>query len=354
MAQSLSDRIRAVLQPGGRLADCRAVLAAAEQGLSDAKQKQAAAEERRLDPAISSAEAAEAQLDAEEWQLEGRRLARAVEQLRQAVERKEEADEADARKRRLEQAERRRDKLAEEVRERVPALFAELIDLFQRIQANDAELAGTGLDSAEVLARGVSGPFGLSTSPVQLARMKLPRFDGPGYCWPAEGGATMGALMEAEHRQIVVAREQRRPEVLAAELEAEDQRHALYHVEQERYQGSPVHGIAHRGGTTSIYNVDPDFGPGILEMNEDQVRAARAKGIRCTPAPAELRRFRVSNPRPFMGTAPSIATATGRVGVPNRQVLSVVMTAAQAKAATEADMIVEPVDPEPQRLEAAA
>lgn len=343
---ALADRIRAALGPQARLEDCRTVLAEAEAALPQAQAKKAEAEEHRLDPSLSAEQAAEAQLDAEEWRLEELRLGRAIDKLRETIQRRDAEAAAAAEKRRKEQATHRRDKLAEELRERVPALFAELVDLFQRIEASDAEISGMGMESAEAVARGISGPFGIATGPARLTKVKLPRFQGPGHCWPVDRhNAAAVAVMESEQRQFAAARAEQDPAAIAARLAAVDARHALYRVQQESYRGTPVHGITHRGGTTSVYGLDVDDLPAVLEMDESQVLAARAKGIRCDPA-ADVARYLVVDPRwRRHENARWIETANGRTPIDNeRGPTRCFMSPDQVQAAEAAGLVVKPAD----------
>lgn len=155
-----------------------------------------AAHQRAMSPTADDAEIRAARAEVTDLAFERERLANAVEHL---TERHASLAAAELRASQQEEhaaAKAERDALAVEIAEVYPKLTAQLIDLFTRLDANDARLgavnkAGGGerLESAEVAARGCAGnfiwPLGRGAGNVtRLSSTKLPNLNQHGYAWP--------------------------------------------------------------------------------------------------------------------------------------------------------------------------
>lgn len=196
MAKSLQERIQAALNPSSaRLADMRSTLAAAEQALSTLASARTQAEDLAQDLSRPVEQARQARDEAEEIAFEMRRLERAAGQLKDAIAAKEADESYQRRQDDYAAAKADRDELAELLRERVPALFAELVGLAAIIKASDQHLAAVNqnrpgdsdrLLSAEVVARrALNTDMWPTRDPLyRLTRLKLPHFDRPGELWP--------------------------------------------------------------------------------------------------------------------------------------------------------------------------
>ncbi|PHY12852.1 hypothetical protein CSW58_09825 [Caulobacter sp. B11] len=156
----------------------------------------AAAHQRAMSPTADDAEIRAARAEVTDLAFERERLANAVEHL---TERHTSLAAAEVRASQQEEhslAKAERDALVVEIAEVYPKLAEQLIDLFTRLDANDARLSavnkaggGERLESAEVAARGCAGnfiwPVGRGAGNVaRLTRIQLPNLNQHGYAWP--------------------------------------------------------------------------------------------------------------------------------------------------------------------------
>jgi hypothetical protein len=289
MAKHISDRIRAAIEPQSRLADVRTVLAEVRKAHQAAIERGATAEEKRDDPTTSASDAAQARLDAEEHKFEARRMARAIQSLEERITSIEAADAARQKKQLRDAIVARRDALAAKLRDRVPPLLDELATLLKELDANNAEIKGSGLESAEAIARGLPA-FGFGTHPPSLCAIRIPHFGKAGFAWPIDRMATALARMQETDRQSLLrSRAENTPEALAAKAMKEAARYTRYTVEQARYAGHPVGPVLHRDGKVWIHNL-----PAILHLTDGQVEAARKLGMKVEPAGPEWQTYEVS------------------------------------------------------------
>ena len=80
-----------------------------------------------------------------------------------------------------------RDAIAARFAERVPAITAELIELFSAVQANTARMhrAGVHEANAELQARNIPAHGHIQMTPaLEFTRMNIPSFGGLGLAWP--------------------------------------------------------------------------------------------------------------------------------------------------------------------------
>lgn len=153
MPKPTDERIAAALAQGARIADIAALIADVELEISLAGSNAARLEALSLAPETVEADADEA---ADAGIKERRRVARLqakVETLRARIKEIEESNRSRARREARDAALERRDKLALELKARWPEITAEMVALFERIEASDAECEKHGIDSAEAIAR---------------------------------------------------------------------------------------------------------------------------------------------------------------------------------------------------------
>jgi len=153
MPKPTDERIAAALAPGARIADIAALITDVELEISLAVSNTARLEALSLAPETVEADADEA---ADAGIKERRRVARLqakVETLRARIKEIEESNRSRARREARDAALERRDKLAIDLKARWPEITGEMVALFERIEASDAECAKHGIDSAEAIAR---------------------------------------------------------------------------------------------------------------------------------------------------------------------------------------------------------
>lgn len=235
MAKPLDQRIAAALGASARAATVSSLIDEVQDAMQACQ-----AEHDRLDALSKSATAAEDEADdaADQVFKLSRKLVRLAAKRDQLQARHDELMTSERRERAVAEHEAvmaRRDALVEDLKERVPQIFAELVDLFQRIQDSDAECdainrsGGTmsyglpWLDSAEAIARAVPGNFFAQGAPVmRLAQIKLPSFRPDGalvLAWPID--------RELAQRQRIQAEELRIRQEAQAKKQADGQRWKL-------------------------------------------------------------------------------------------------------------------------------
>ncbi len=153
MPKPTDERIAAALAQGARIADIAALIADVEIEIALAGSNASRLEALSLAPETVEADADEA---ADRGIKERRRVARLqakVETLRARIKEIEESNRSRARREARDAALERRDKLAIDLKTRWPKITGEMVALFERIEASDAECEKHGIDSAEAIAR---------------------------------------------------------------------------------------------------------------------------------------------------------------------------------------------------------
>lgn len=153
MPKPTDERIAAALAQGARIADIAALIADVEIEIALAGSNASRLEALSLAPETVEADADEA---ADRGIKERRRVARLqakVETLRARIKEIEESNRSRAKREARDAALERRDKLAIDLKTRWPKITGEMVALFERIEASDAECEKHGIDSAEAIAR---------------------------------------------------------------------------------------------------------------------------------------------------------------------------------------------------------
>jgi len=153
MPKPTDERIAAALAQGARITDIAALIADVEIEIALAGSNAARLEALSLAPETVEADADEA---ADAGIKERRRVARLqakVDTLRARIKEIEESNRSRARREARDAALERRDQLAIDLKARWPEITAEMVALFERIEASDAECEKHGIDSAEAIAR---------------------------------------------------------------------------------------------------------------------------------------------------------------------------------------------------------
>lgn len=198
MAKSLQERIATAKSPRARVPDNETLLiemraeverltlardAAADQStdfaLDDDDRDQAAAKSARLDRTIKA-------LEIEIGEVLEATDARKIDEARKAADAERSAALAE------------RNAIAAKFADRVPALTAELIELFKLVQANEDRMrrAGVAEANAEMHARGIPAHGHIQMTPVsEFIKMNIPGFDRLGVAWP----------ISAERNQLAAA-----------------------------------------------------------------------------------------------------------------------------------------------------
>ncbi len=239
MARNLVERLAAAMSPRARIADNEGLL-------TDLKAERARLEIARDQAAAESVDFTLSEDDREEAAAKAGRLDRTIKGLEVEIAKIaaliEERRSDDARK--AAEAEKRaaiteRDEIAARFADRIPALTAEMIEIFKAVQANAERMrtAGAHEANAEFKARGVSGNGMLGVTPVmEFTKMKIPEFAGAARAWPADTfNAMMGAEADRKHVQIMQGREDEERKAKAkAEAAAKFAReHGRYRIEVE-------------------------------------------------------------------------------------------------------------------------
>lgn len=239
MARNLVERLAAAMSPRARIADNEGLL-------TDLKAERARLEIARDQAAAESVDFTLSEDDREEAAAKAGRLDRTIKGLEVEIAKIaaliEERRSDDARK--AAEAEKRaaiteRDEIAARFADRIPALTAEMIEIFKAVQANAERMrtAGAHEANAEFKARGVSGNGMLGVTPVmEFTKMKIPEFASAARAWPVDSfNAIMGARADQIHTSIVKGREEEERKAKAkAEAAAEYKRtHARYELTVE-------------------------------------------------------------------------------------------------------------------------
>jgi hypothetical protein len=183
-----------------------AVLDAAQQAEDAAHKQLRIAETAALDPLLDAVTVGQTWHEAEEARLAARRWGRALELLRARLTDVREAEREVVREQRFAAAVASRDAIEAELRDKYPALAAEIASLLARLEEAERAVAACNRDlpkgashlaTAEMLARGVPGNFMLGpnrVTPLTLA-VRLPILEGEASAfgaavWPAHAGVT--------------------------------------------------------------------------------------------------------------------------------------------------------------------
>jgi len=153
MPKPTDERIAAALAQGARITDIAALIADVEIEIALAGSNAARLEALSLAPETVEADADEA---ADAGIKERRRVARLqakVDTLHARIKEIEESNRSRARREARDAALERRNKLAIDLKARWPEISGEMVALFERIKASDAECEKHGIDSAEAIAR---------------------------------------------------------------------------------------------------------------------------------------------------------------------------------------------------------
>lgn len=239
MARNLQDRLAAAKKPHARVTDNEALIAdlKAEQQRLEAAREQAAAES--VDFALSEADRDEAAAKAGRIDRTIKALDREIAEVAALTEERRSDDARKAAEAEKRAALTERNEIASRFAERVPAITAELIEIFKAVKANAERMKQAGVyeANAEFKARGVSGNGMLGVTPVmEFTKMKIPEFAGAARAWPLDTyNAMMGARADQIHTSIVQGREDEERKVKAkAEAAAEYKRtHARYELTVE-------------------------------------------------------------------------------------------------------------------------
>lgn len=186
MAQPLETRITAALRDSSRLKDVETTISDVTREIASTQKRCDQQTARSIDPALTTPQAREARNNAADLEHDVRRLNASLDLLKarhQAIL----DDESYARRvARYDAAEKERDDLVQIIRERYPLIVLELLDLVNRIVANDAECQAVnrdrprdkpGLASSEVIGRDVPANFYWANGAgpvIRLENMTLP------------------------------------------------------------------------------------------------------------------------------------------------------------------------------------
>lgn len=212
----LDTRIAAALGANARAATVSSLIDEVQDAMQACQ-----AEHDRLDALSKSATAAEDEADdaADQVFKLSRKLVRLAAKRDQLQARHDELMTSERRERAVAEHEAvmaRRDALVEDLKERVPQIFAELVDLLQRIEASDAECDAANrsgstsyglpwLNSAEAIARDVPATFRHEIGLIKrLTQMQVPTFHpigAPALAWPIDREAAIRQKIQADQQK---------------------------------------------------------------------------------------------------------------------------------------------------------
>lgn len=272
MAQTLDSRINAALRSAARLKDVESVISDVKAEMQATRTKLDAENARSIDPALTTAEAREARNNAADLEHDLRRLDASLGMLNERrASLLKDAEQARCLKE-YEATTRETDDLAKLLRDRVPPIFSELVDILRRIEANDARVAAANanrpsgaavIPRAEQAARGYIGVGSWpNMSPVErLTAMMIPRFDGDGRLWPRSHAPTPMAF----------------PDVFSDAIRQREASKVQYTVQR----------TDKRMGQVVLHHADGVFNLGYQAhtcwLYPGQVQACKAAGMTLTP-----------------------------------------------------------------------
>lgn len=239
MARNLMERLKAAMSPHARVKDTASLL-------DDLKAEQQRLTVSRDQVAADSVDFTLSEDDREEAAAKAGRLDRTIKGLEVEIAKIaaliEERRSDDARK--AAEAEKRaaiteRDEIAARFADRIPALTAEMIEIFKAVQANAERMrtAGAHEANAEFKARGVSGTGMLGVTPVmEFTKMKIPEFAGAARAWPVDTANAIASAQASTYGERI--RKGREDEERAQQAKAEAaakfaREHGRYRIEVE-------------------------------------------------------------------------------------------------------------------------
>lgn len=160
-----------------------------------------------IDFALSDDDREEASRLASHFQRTARGLSNEITALKEKLEEKRNSEKRKTEEARVAAIVAKRDALAAKLKDRMPALLDEMVELLNEIELNDEEIAPLRLESAEAVARGVPGNFYESYSPIgRFVKMKIPAWGGGKQRWPIDRHAEAMAKRQIEEHQRLVER----------------------------------------------------------------------------------------------------------------------------------------------------
>jgi len=244
---------------------------------------QAASEKDAIDVLLNASERDEAAAAADR----SRRLARgyddAIANLQAKLEAKLTSERRESEQKERQAALDERDQIAAEFAAAVPKAVDMLTALFRRVEANAARLRALRIyeRDAEAEARDLPGNYMLPSGPVdRFSGMKIPGWGATGRAWPLDPeSAERARIAEQERQSLLLHKRANSPKARAERKAAEEAKWKRYAVTHKKIGFLD---IDCRTGTASILDTDRT----ILEMNDQQVAAARAKGAQVVEAGA--------------------------------------------------------------------
>lgn len=186
--KTLADRQKAALAPSARLADVETVLADTREALPAVEAEFALWRDKSLDPSASTEAARAARTKADDAAHDRDRQLAAIEALEAKAEQMKADAAVAARIAIYDEAKAERDQLADDIRDRWPALQAEMVGLLERMAANDTRVDQANrqlpkgrarLEPAECVAREMGLTFMTRLGQVgSLKAINLPDFHG--------------------------------------------------------------------------------------------------------------------------------------------------------------------------------
>lgn len=279
----LDERFGSMLKPGARATDIGTMIGEVEQQIARLKNEAETAHSRSLDPLISEADAANARAEAQGYEFAIERWTSRLGLLQARFVERTESDQSAARTREFNETRDESAKLADDIRTRAPALFAELVDLLSRIEANDKRVADAnrlkpGGEAPILFAEAQARDFlahGVWKNGVdyveRLTNIKLPKFNTWGRMWPIDPGVTAAMQMAETAARVRMAHRER------------EATRAWFTVQRTDT----------KTGQVSLQHADGFFRLGrqewLCELYGDQVRKAEAAGmiVKAAKAPAD-------------------------------------------------------------------
>lgn len=164
-------------------------------------------DEESINYALSDDDREEASRLASHYQRTARGLSKEIEALTEKLTDKRNSEKQQAEEARIAAIVAKRDELAARLKDRLPPLLDELIGLLEEIETNDKEIAPLRLESAEAVARGVSGNFYKDCAPIpRFLKLKIPEWGSNRLRWPIDRHAQAMVAREREQRAQMLAR----------------------------------------------------------------------------------------------------------------------------------------------------
>lgn len=166
-------------------------------------------DEESINYALSDDDREEASRLASHYQRTARGLSKEIEALTEKLTDKRNSEKQKAEEARIAAIVAKRDELAARLKERLPALFDELVGLLEEIEVNDEEIKPLRLESAEAIARGVNATFYTDCSPIpRFLTMKIPEWGSNRLRWPIDRHALRMNAMYVRQREQMIARQE--------------------------------------------------------------------------------------------------------------------------------------------------